>query len=91
MSRQQRGLVQFAEIFPDEKIVVSLIRQLSWTHFIALLPLKQPLEREFYAEMCCIERWSVRTLRERIGSQLYLRTALANPSKSRPKQTFAFL
>jgi len=72
-----RRMVQFAEVFPDEEIVVSLVRQLSWTHFIALIPLKQPLEREFYAEMCRIERWSVRTLRERIGSQLYLRTAIA--------------
>ena len=69
-------MIQFAEVFPDEQIVVSLARQLSWTHFIALIPLKKPLEREFYAEMCRIERWSVRTLRERIGSQLYLRTAL---------------
>ena len=72
-----RRMVQFAEVFPDEKIVVSLARELSWTHFIALIPLKKPLEREYYAEMCRIERWSVRTLRERIGSQLYLRTAIA--------------
>jgi len=50
---------------------------LTWSHFVYILPLKQPLEREFYAEMCRIERWSVRTLRERIGSQLYLRTAIA--------------
>ncbi|MCL2831252.1 MAG: PDDEXK nuclease domain-containing protein [Betaproteobacteria bacterium] len=70
-------MIQFAEVFPDEEIVVSLSRQLSWTHFIALIPLKQPLEREFYAEMCRVERWSVRILRERIGSQLYLRTAIA--------------
>jgi hypothetical protein len=28
-------MMQFAEVFPDEEIVVSLIRQLSWTHFIA--------------------------------------------------------
>jgi hypothetical protein len=31
------------------RIVVSLIRQLSWTHFITLLPLKNPLQRDFYA------------------------------------------
>ena len=40
-------------------------------------PSSNPLEREFYAELCRVERWSVRTLRERIGSQLYLRTAVA--------------
>lgn len=70
-------MIKFAEVLPDEQIVVSLSRQLGWSHFIELIPLKKPLEREFYAEMCRIERWSVRTLRERIGSQLYLRTALA--------------
>jgi predicted nuclease of restriction endonuclease-like (RecB) superfamily len=72
-----RRMVQFAEVFPDEKIVATLSRQLSWSHFVEILPLKKPLQREFYAEMCRIERWSVRTLRERIGSQLYLRTAIA--------------
>jgi predicted nuclease of restriction endonuclease-like (RecB) superfamily len=72
-----RRMVQFAEVFPDREIVVSLIRQLTWTHFIALIPLKDPLQREFYAEMCRIEHWSVRTLRSRIGSMLYERTALS--------------
>jgi predicted nuclease of restriction endonuclease-like (RecB) superfamily len=70
-------MIQFAEVFADEKIVVSLIRQLSWTHFIALIPLKDPLKRDFYAEMCRIERWSVRTLRAKIDSMLYERTALS--------------
>ncbi|MBD5801780.1 hypothetical protein AZOA_12040 [Azoarcus sp. Aa7] len=72
-----RRMVQFAEAFPDQKIVATLSRELSWSHFVEILPLKQALEREYYAEICRIERWSVRTLRERIASQLYLRTALA--------------
>lgn len=71
-----RRMIQFAEAFPEEQIVATLSQHLSWSHFVEILPLKKPLEREFYAEMCRIERWSVRTLRERIGSQLYLRTAL---------------
>ena len=66
-----RRMVQFAEIYPDEQIVVSLIRHLSWTHFLVLLPLKEPLARDFYAQMCSIERWSVRTLRERVDSMLF--------------------
>jgi predicted nuclease of restriction endonuclease-like (RecB) superfamily len=70
-------MVKFAEAFPDENIVATLSQQLSWSHFVELLPLDKPLQRDFYAEMCRIERWSVRTLRERIGSQLYLRTAIA--------------
>lgn len=70
-------MVKFAEAFSVEEIVATLSRELSWSHFVEILPLKQPLEREFYAEMCRVERWSVRTLRERIGSQLYLRSAVA--------------
>ncbi|MCJ2374460.1 PDDEXK nuclease domain-containing protein [Pseudomonas sp. RGM 3321] len=72
-----RRMMQFAATFPDEQIVVSLIRQLSWTHFIALIPLKDPLQRDYYAQMASAERWSVRTLRERIDSMLYERTALS--------------
>jgi hypothetical protein len=45
--------------------------------FIALLPIKDPLARDFYAEMCRIERWDVRTLRQKIGNMLFQRTALS--------------
>ncbi len=76
-ARNLARMVKFAEVFPDEPIVATLSRQLSWSHFIEILPLKQPLERAYYAELCRIERWSVRTLRERIASQLYLRTAIS--------------
>ncbi|MBW2738412.1 MAG: cytoplasmic protein [Desulfobacterales bacterium PC51MH44] len=72
-----RRMIQFAEVFPDKEIVVSLIRQLSWTHFIALIPLKNDLQRDFYAEMCRIERWSVRILRKKIDGMLYERTAIS--------------
>lgn len=69
-------MVQFAQVFPDEEIVVSLIRQLSWTHIIALIPIEDPLKREFYTQMCILENWSVRTFRERIQFMLFERTAI---------------
>ena len=72
-----RRMIQFAEAFPDEEIVATLWRQLSWSHFRELLPLNQPFQREFYAEMCRVEGWSVRTLQQRIDSMLYERTALS--------------
>jgi hypothetical protein len=72
-----RRMIRFAEVFPDREIVASLSRQLAWSHFIELIPLEKPLEREFYAEMCRVERWSVRTLRQKIGSMLFERTALS--------------
>jgi predicted nuclease of restriction endonuclease-like (RecB) superfamily len=77
-----RRMIQFAAVFPDREIVVSLIRQLTWTHFIALIPIADPVQRGFYAEMCRLERWSVRTLRQKIAGMLYERTALSRkPAK----------
>jgi len=72
-----RRMIQFAEVFSDMEIVVTLSRQLSWSHFVAILPLKDGLQRNFYAEMCRIERWSVRTLRKKIDGMLYERTAIS--------------
>lgn len=43
-----------------EEIIATLSQQLSWSHFKELLPLEKPLQRDFYAEMCRVERWSVR-------------------------------
>lgn len=70
-------MIRFAEAFPDIKIVSSLLRQLSWTHFKNIIYLKDSLQRDFYAEMCRVEHWSTRTLQERIQSMLYERTALS--------------
>ena len=70
-------MVRFAEVFPDTQIVATLSRQLSWSHFKEILPIKDDLQRDFYAEMCRIERWSVRTLRKKIDGMLYERTAIS--------------
>jgi len=35
-----RRMLQFADQFNDEEIVVTLSRQLSWSHFLVLLPIK---------------------------------------------------
>lgn len=78
-----RRMMQFAQVFPEEKIVVSLVRQLSWTHILALIPIDDPLKREFYVQICILEKWSVRTFRERIQSMLYERTAISK----KPEET----
>lgn len=75
--KQLRHCLQFAGIFPDFQIVSTLWRQLSWSHLKELFYIDDALKRDFYIEMCKIERWSVRTLRERIQSMLYERTAIS--------------
>ena len=70
-------MMSFAEGFPDERIVAALSQQLSWSHFVELIPLEDSLKRDFYAELCRVERWSTRTLRHKIGHLLYERTAVS--------------
>ncbi|MDR6808001.1 putative nuclease of restriction endonuclease-like (RecB) superfamily [Dyadobacter sp. BE34] len=72
-----RHCVKFELTFPDYSIVSTLRRQLSWTHFKTLMYIEAPLKRDFYIEMCKIERWSSRQLQERIQSMLYERTAIS--------------
>ncbi len=75
-------MLQFAEYFPDKKIVATLSQQLSWSHFVEIFPIKDQLARDFYSEMCRIERWSVRTLRKKIETMLFERTALSKKPDS---------
>jgi predicted nuclease of restriction endonuclease-like (RecB) superfamily len=86
-----RRMIQFADVFPDPEIVAALSRQLSWSHFVEIIPLKTDLHREFYAEMCRIERWGVRTLREKIGGMLFERTALSRKPEQLARQELAQL
>jgi predicted nuclease of restriction endonuclease-like (RecB) superfamily len=81
--KQLRHCLHFSEIFPDEQIVSALRRQLSWTHIKTLIYIDDPLKRDFYIEMCCLEHWSSRQLQERTNSMLYERTALSH----KPEET----
>lgn len=70
-------MLQFAGYFADEGIVSALSTQLSWSHFVEILSIEDLLKRDFYAEMCRVERWNVRTLRHKIGHLLFERTAVS--------------
>jgi predicted nuclease of restriction endonuclease-like (RecB) superfamily len=75
-------MIRFAEVFPDPEIVQELSTQLSWTHLRLIIGLKDPLERNFYAQMCRLERWSTRTLEKKVSGMLFQRTALSRkPAK----------
>ena len=84
-------MVQFAELFPNKEIVATLWRQLSWSHFRELLPIENELKRSFYAEMCAIEGWSVRTLQDKMKRMLFERTAIAKKPEDVAEQELKLL
>ncbi|EPP5680916.1 PDDEXK nuclease domain-containing protein [Vibrio cholerae] len=75
--RNLAQMVKFAEVFTDAHIVQTLSAQLSWSHFVILCAIDDPLKRDFYTSMAMQERWSTRTLDERIGALLFERTAIS--------------
>ncbi|CAL8481122.1 protein of unknown function (plasmid) [Caballeronia sp. S22] len=58
--KQLRHCVRVAEVFPDEGILSALRRELSWTHLKTLMYIDDPLKRDYYIELCRLERWGRR-------------------------------
>jgi len=89
--KQLQHCLHIVEIFPDEQNVYTLCRQLTWSHLRTIMYIDNELKREFYIEMCQMEHWSVRQLRERIGSMLYERTAISKKPDETIKQDLQLL
>lgn len=70
-------MMQFAQYFPDFKIVSAVSTQITWSHVVEILSLKDDLQREFYLTLAASERWSTRQLRKEIDGMLYERTTIA--------------
>lgn len=97
-TKNLRRMVQFAQAFVEFEIVVTLSRQLSWSHILALLPLKTQDARQYYAQHAALEQWSVRELRAQIERKNYERRVIASvqapesispvPANSRPALVF---
>lgn len=64
---------QFYIRFPKIQTVSGL---LSWSHYIELLKIDDPLEIEFYTNQCLKEHWSVRELKRQRDSLLFHRLAI---------------
>lgn len=75
--RNIRRMMQFADLFTDVEIVSQAATQLSWSHFIELLSIKEELKREFYLTMTVSERWGRDLLRAKIDGMLYERTLIS--------------
>lgn len=84
-------MAKFFDCLPDHRIVATLSQQLSWSHFVELIKIEDATKRSFYAELCAQSRGSVRTLRERMDSLLFERTAIAKQPEVVIRQELARL
>lgn len=89
--RHLHHCIRIAEVFPDIEIVNALRAQLSWTHLRLIITLEDELKRDFYIEMCKMEKWSSRQLQGRIQSMLYERTAISKKPEETIKKDLELL
>jgi predicted nuclease of restriction endonuclease-like (RecB) superfamily len=79
------NMLKFYEIFNDNSILQTVSAKLSWSHFCKLIYIEDATQRDFYMTMAINERWSVRTMNERINSMLFERTLISK----KPEGTIA--
>lgn len=89
--KQLRHCLRVAETFPDDEMFSTLRREFSWTHIKNFMYIDDELKREFYVELCRVERWSSRQLQERMNSMLFERTAISQQPEESVRQELASL
>lgn len=73
-----RRMMQFSIEFSDFEIVVPLARQLTWSHFLILIPLKSIDAKLYYAQKAIEELWGKRELRNQISRKAFERKEIAD-------------
>ncbi|SEW49951.1 PDDEXK nuclease domain-containing protein [Chitinophaga arvensicola] len=76
--RNLRRMIQFAEQFTDLEAILPLSQQLSWSHFVELLSLKNQEARLYYAKIATDQGLGIRELRKQIATKTFERTGIAN-------------
>ena len=71
-------MIKFASIFPDIEIIATLSQDLSWSHFMEILPIKTEEARMYYASDAAARHMGVRDLRRQISRKAYERREIAN-------------
>lgn len=78
VTRNLRRMMQFADLFPDLRIVSPLVTQLSWTHFIILLSIPSDSARAYYAQKAAEHLWPKRELIHQIERKAFERAEIAD-------------
>ena len=81
--RNLQNFIKLNSVFENITILHTVCAKLSWSHIRSIIYIENDVKREFYIQMATHERWSVRTLQDRIDSMLFERTAISK----KPEET----
>src|SRR6218665_2157346 len=77
--------------FTDIKIVSTLSTQLSWSHFVTLLPIKSQEAKLYYAQASAAQVLGIRDLRKQISAKTFERSSIANLQNTSNHPFVAFM
>lgn len=78
-------MMQFYETYRGQPKLATLLRELSWSHNLAIMSRsKRDEEREFYLRLAGQERWSFRDLQRQLNGALFERVVLSPAKLSTP-------
>lgn len=77
----RRNVLDMRRFYILYPIPQTVSAELSWSHYIQLISVKNELARSFYEQQCLIEKWSVRELDRQKNSMLFERIALSKDKK----------
>ncbi len=90
VSGKKSQTVSDFSIRPDFAVpVAALVQKLTFSHFVELLRVDDPLQRAFYEMECVKGGWSVRELKRQIGSLLFERLGLSTDKEKLLRLTAA--
>lgn len=76
------NLTKMRKLYVCYPILQTLSAKLTWSHYVELLKLDDPLERSFYERECSEENWGIRELKRQMKSMLFQRIALSSNKES---------
>ena len=78
----KRNLERMRKFYLYYPIATSIMSQLSWTHYLELIKIKEKTKRDFYMHECIESGWTVEELQRQRNTLLYERLA-ASKDKSK--------
>lgn len=70
----ERTLYRILKFYNTYPILTTVLSELSWSHYLVLIDIKDDKQRRFYETLSVKEGWSVRELKKRINSKEFERT-----------------
>lgn len=70
-------MMKVARVYSEREMFAMLSQTLSWSHFLELVTIKDPIKRLFYQQMGLVEHWSVQQLRDKQNEMTYERSLIA--------------